>query len=106
MNGSLMWPPRPLCVWSIAKFMCTDLFVLWLRDCSEVALCLWLIVAEHETVAEYQFAYSRSALKVCAGDGKVHHFERGKSPHPEVTSSYHRLLCCTVRICTSTLASS
>ncbi len=47
---------------------------------------LWLIVAEHETLAEYQFAYSRSALKVCAGDGKVHHFERGKSPHPDVAS--------------------
>ncbi len=86
MNGSLMWPPRPHSVWTTVKFMCTDLYVLWLRACSEVALCLWLIVAEQETVAEYQFAYSRSALNVCADDGKVHHFEREKSPHPEVAS--------------------
>lgn len=75
VNGSLMWPARPHCVWTAVKFMCTDLYVLWLRACSEVAPCLWLIVAEHETVAEYQFAYLCYALKVCAGDGKVHHFE-------------------------------
>lgn len=37
--------------------MCTDLYVLWHQACLEVGLCLWLVVAEHETVAVYQFAY-------------------------------------------------
>jgi len=37
--------------------MCTDLYVLWHQVCLEVSLCLWLVVAEHETVAVYQFAY-------------------------------------------------
>lgn len=44
VNGSLMCPPWLHCVWTTVKFMCTDLYVLWLRACLEVVLCLWLIV--------------------------------------------------------------